>query len=228
VRELRAVLFDLDDTLYPECEFVLSGFRAVARWGRDKLGLPYEKSYNRLREIFYNGIRGRTFNFWLEELGFSDPEYINLAINIYREHIPIIHPFPEVPDLLKNLKKRYILGIVTDGNWQMQERKIEALNISNFFTTIILTDKLGTDYWKPSPKPFLIALKQLGFEAGAACYVGDNVGKDFFGARKIGLMTIWVRRNDGIYSGIEPPTPDHIPDYTIDSLNNLESLFSVH
>lgn len=225
--ELRAVLFDLDDTLYPESEFVLSGFRAVAQWGQDRLGISEESSYNRLKEMFYQGIRGRTFNLWLEELGLSESKYIDLAINIYREHIPIIHAYPEVPELLKNLQRRYILGIVTDGNWRMQERKIEALAISNFFTTIVFTNKLGTDYWKPSPKPFLIALKQLGIEAGAACYVGDNVAKDFIGARKVGLATIWVRKNDGIYSGIEPPTPDHKPDYTIDSLNKLESIFSV-
>lgn len=224
--ELRAVLFDLDDTLYPESEFVLSGFRAVARWGKDRLGISEEKSYNRLRGMFYNGIRGRTFDLWLEELDLADPKYINLAIDIYREHVPVIRPFPEVPNLLKNLQKHYILGIVTDGNWRMQERKIKVLAISDFFTTMVLTDKLGPDYWKPSPKPFLVALKQLGVEAGTACYVGDNIGKDFWGARKIGLTTIWVRRNDGIYSGTEPPTRDHIPDYTIDSLSKLESIFS--
>ena len=116
--------------------------------------------------------------------------------------------------------------MVTDGNWQMQDRKIEALAISGFFTAIILTDKLGTNCGKPSPKPFMAALEQLGVEAGAACYVGDNAGKDFLGAREVGVTAIWVRRNDGIYSGIEPPTPDHKPDYTIDSLNKLESIFS--
>jgi putative hydrolase of the HAD superfamily len=226
VTELRAVLFDLDDTLYPESEFVLSGFRAVAHWGRDRLGCSEDASYNRLREIFYSGIRGRTFNFWLEELGLTDPECINSAIKIYREHVPVIHLFPGVLDLLKNYHRRYLLGMVTDGDWQMQNRKIEALGIYRYFTAIILTDKLGTNYRKPSPKPFMAALEQMGVEAGAACYVGDNAGKDFFGAREVGLTAIWIRRNDGIYSGIEPPTTDHKPDYTIDSLNKLESILS--
>ena len=109
VTELRAVLFDLDDTLYPESEFVLSGFRAVARWGRDRFGFSEEASYNRLREMFYNGIRGRTFDLWLEELGLTDTKFINSAVKIYREHIPVIHPFPGVLELLRNLHRRYLL-----------------------------------------------------------------------------------------------------------------------
>jgi putative hydrolase of the HAD superfamily len=147
--------------------------------GRDRLGLSKESSYNRLREMFYNGIRGKTFNFWLEELGLTDPEYINLAISIYREHFPVIRPFPEVPKLLKNLHLRYLLGIVTDGNWRIQDRKITALGISGLFSVKILTDQLGTDFWKPSPKLFLVALERLRVEAGDACYEGRQCPEGF-------------------------------------------------
>jgi putative hydrolase of the HAD superfamily len=159
-------------------------------------------------------------------LGHKDPENVNRAITVYRNHIPVLHLFPEVPGLLKTLKSRFLLGIVTDGDWRIQERKITALGLTEFFTAIVLTDQLGPDSSKPSPKPFLAALERLGVTAESTCYIGDNIRKDFLGARKVGLKTIWIRKNDGIYSGIEPPTPDHRPDFIIDSLSKLEKLLA--
>jgi putative hydrolase of the HAD superfamily len=115
---------------------------------------------------------------------------------------------------------------VTDGDWRVQARKIASLDLGGFFTSIVLTDQLGPGLSKPSPKPFLLSIDKLGVAAESTCYVGDNVRKDFLGARKAGLKTIWVRKDDGIYSRCDPPTPDHRPDYVIDSLTKLEELLN--
>ena len=63
---VNVVLFDLDDTLYAERDYVFSGFEAVARWAEPRLGLPAKESSAELRRLFDCGVRGNTFNRWLE------------------------------------------------------------------------------------------------------------------------------------------------------------------
>ena len=67
----QAIVFDLDDTLYPERAYVLSGFRAVAAWAAGELGLPVTQGFAELRRLFDDGVRGDTFNRWLESHGFQ-------------------------------------------------------------------------------------------------------------------------------------------------------------
>ncbi|HLP14936.1 MAG TPA: HAD family hydrolase [Bacteroidota bacterium] len=224
MKKLQAVLFDLDDTLYPESEFVFSGFRSVARWAQETLGYSYEASELRLRELFTNGVRRNTFNVWLKEAGNQDVKNIERAITIYRNHVPEIQPYPEVPLLLKRLQQTYTLGIISDGVWQVQERKLAALGISSFFTTVIFTDKFGSEFWKPSPEPFKMALDQLKVHSSAACYIGDNILKDFKGARIAGLTTIWFRNREGVYSDSALPSKEHRPEYELHSFAALEGL----
>ncbi|HLP82287.1 MAG TPA: HAD family hydrolase [Nitrosomonas sp.] len=224
MKKLRAILFDLDDTLYPESEFVFSGFRSVARWAQETLGISEELSNSHLRKLFIDGVRGNTFDRWLEDMGNGDARTVKDAIRVYREHLPEIRPYPDVSGILQRLHDHYLLGIVSDGQWAMQERKMKALGISHMFSAIIFSDKLGSDCWKPSPKPFEAALERLNVDPNAACYVGDNIHKDFKGARSVGLKTIWMRRDDGIYSGITPPSEEYRPEYEITSFSMLEQL----
>lgn len=214
-----AVLFDLDDTLYPEAEFVHSGFRAVAAWGREALGLPAESSFERLWGLFQSGVRRNTFDLWLD-----GHAAIAQAVAVYRSHLPTIHPFPEVPGLLGELSLSHRLGVVTDGEAGMQHRKLAALGLEASFAVVICTHDLGPEHSKPSPRPFLLALERLGASAG--CYIGDNPMKDFLGARQAGLRTIQVHRPGGIYSGATPPSPEHRPDHVLDSLVGLAPLLA--
>ena len=57
VPKWRAIVFDLDDTLYPERDYVLSGFRAIARWAAEHLRIPAEDGYRELAELFAAGVR---------------------------------------------------------------------------------------------------------------------------------------------------------------------------
>jgi putative hydrolase of the HAD superfamily len=218
---LRAILFDLDDTLYPEQEYVLSGFRAVADWAEHHLGIPSQRGCGQLKELFDTGIRGNTFDCWLSGHGLNDPEKVADLVSVYRDHEPHIRLFPDAVDVLPRLHKQYRLGLVTDGYCETQRRKITALSIEDHLDTIVLSDTLGRNYWKPNPKPFQVALATLGINAEDAIYVGDNPEKDFLGARHAGMRSVRIKRPNCEHTQDSPATPEHMPYVTIEILDDL-------
>lgn len=222
----QAIVFDLDDTLYPERDYVLSGFRAVAQWSEINLCIPQEQGYRVLCQLYASGVRGNTFNQWLHLFG-VDEEHVPALVWVYRQHKPQLCPFPEVPELLAELHRHYRLGLLTDGYLEVQKRKLVALGLAAFFDAILFTDKLGREHWKPSPKPFREILLRLSIkDPGCAVYVADNPLKDFIGARKTGMYTVWVRRPGGEYAHHEPPTEAHRPHQMIQAIAELPRLLA--
>lgn len=222
----QAIIFDLDDTLYPEESYVRSGFLAVATWVEQYIGLPMQQSVDELGELFARGVKRNTFNLWLSTHSLPE-EYVPQLVHVYREHTPNIAVFPEVPHLLHNLRQSYILGLLTDGYLQSQRLKVASLGITPFFDAIVFSDELGTNAWKPSTIPFQVALSRLGdIPPSRAVYVGDNPLKDFLGARQLGLTTVRVRREDGVYYSTESPSLEYAPHVTISNLTELESILA--
>lgn len=219
--ELEAVLFDLDDTLYPERQYVYSGFSAVAHWVHSQLNMSAESCVQQLTALFDGGERRHTFDVWL---AINHPESVSLVsalVSVYRNHTPVISLFPDVLPILHELRRRFRLGILTDGIREVQERKISVLALEDLFDVIILSDSLGREAWKPSPRGYEAALEALGVEPKAAAYVGDNPAKDFLGARRAGLWSVRIRRDNGLHTRVMPPSPDHAPDATITCLGDL-------
>lgn len=221
MKKLKAVVFDLDDTLYPEKEFVLSGFRAVAAWAELNLGIDSNLGERQLISYYENGIRGDTFNRWLASHNLLSDDLVKEMIKIYREHIPSISPFPEVKEVLGELKKKFLLGIVSDGYIEVQRKKLNALEIENFFDAVVFSDEWGKKNWKPSSKPFEIVSEELGVPSNQCIYVADNPLKDFFGAKHVGIYTIRIIRQGGEYSNCKPPSIEYSPDLTITSIEEL-------
>ncbi len=219
----QAIVFDLDDTLYPEREYVLSGFRAVASWAATQLGIPFAKGSAELERLFRMGIRGNTFNQWLAMHNLDDSNIPQL-VHIYRDHEPLLTPFPEVPALLENLRHTFRLGLLSDGYIGVQQKKLKALGLVGYFDAIALSDEWGRSAWKPSIVAFKAILQRLRTVPRSAVYVADNPLKDFLGARQIGMSTIRVHRPEGEYAQSAPPTPQHAPDFTITSLADLEKI----
>lgn len=224
MKKWKAIVFDLDDTLYPEREFVLSGFREVADWAEREIGIDKDIGEKQLIDYFENGIRGDTFNRWLESYNIYSDEVVKKMIKIYRDHHPSISTFPEVKGVLSELKKSFLLGVVTDGQLNMQQKKLDALGINAFFDAVIFSDKWGQKAWKPSKKPFEIIAAKLGVLPGQCIYVADNPLKDFLGSKQIGMYTVQVICPNGEYSNCQPPSIDHAPDLLIVSLKELLSI----
>ena len=222
---LKAIIFDMDDTLYPESMYVMSGFRAVATW----LAKEHEKSADQyfatLKTLFEKGIRGNTFNIWLEQLKITpDAELIQECVTVYREHTPNIKPFNEVVPMLKQIQPNFKIGLLSDGYLRVQQLKFEALDISHYFDSVVFSDEFGHDAWKPSTIPYVEVLKRLNETATSAVYIGDNIIKDFFGAKRLGIQTIWVKRASGEYINSRMPSDSHRPDYIVENLSEIPDI----
>jgi putative hydrolase of the HAD superfamily len=223
VNKYQAIVFDLDDTLYLEHEYVVSGMRAVGAWGESAIGIDARRGFTELLALFEQGVRGTTFNLWLRSHNRESPDLVAAAIDVYRRHEPLITLFPEVAPLLGELRTRYKLGIVTDGYLDVQRGKLAALGLGMYVDATVVCDEAGRAAWKPNPHCFRLMLERLGgIPPDRAVYVGDNPMKDFLGARRAGMASVRVRRPSGEYALLEPMSPEHEPDLTIPSLAHLE------
>ena len=222
--KFRAIILDLDDTLYPERDYVLSGFRAVARWLEPQLNLPAEQTSEELKQLFDEGARINTFNTWLSTRKIDAEQaeqWVSGMLDIYRSHTPEISLSTEVVNVLEQLRRDSMLGLITDGRRQQQRKKVDALDLARWFTAIVVSDELGQEHWKPSPKPYLTVLEQLNITAKEAIYVADNPTKDFLGARRVGMASLRLRCDGRLHCRVEPPTPDHAPDAEIERFGEL-------
>ncbi len=220
---LHAVIFDLDDTLYPERSYVLSGFQAVAVWIETILAIPKAETLHELGLLFTQGVRGDTFHQWLGQRGVGGErdELVRQMVVIYREHDPVLTPFDGMTELLDELEQQYRLGLISDGYLTVQQRKWKAISFNRLFQSVVFSDAFGREHWKPSHVPFQVALEALDVSPERAVYVGDNPAKDFIGARAAGLSTIRFRSSGGEHALAEPPSSLHAPDRTVESVDDL-------
>jgi putative hydrolase of the HAD superfamily len=194
------VVFDIDDTLYLERDYVLSGFAAVGPWARDWLAIP--DFAERCGATFEAGVRGSVFNHVLAECG-VDPahEVIAALVAIYRAHVPAVGLCEDARELLTEASRRWPLAVISDGPAVSQSRKAEALGLGRFASPILLTELLGRECSKPSPAAFRKV--EEGIRANRYIYVADNPRKDFFAPRELGWGSVRVRRPGGLHFGVE-------------------------
>ena len=132
-RRIKGVIFDLDDTVYSEKEYIKSGYKAVS----DYLGGGFE---DKLWDYFNSGKLA--IDELLNELGLDAEK--DAVLNIYRNHEPNIHLYDGVVGLIESLKIRDIkIGIITDGRPEGQRNKITSLGLDRLVDDIIITDELG-------------------------------------------------------------------------------------
>lgn len=184
---IEGVIFDLDDTLYSEREYVQSGYRKIAEWLENPI------IEDRLWEVFLRG-------------GKAIDEVIELpkraaALQIYRNQMPEIHLYPGVREMLERIAMCKKVGIITDGRPEGQRNKIAALHLDALVDDIIVTDELGgVQYRKPCSIAFSTLQKcwQLPFER--MVYIGDNPRKDFQACEQLGMRWIYFKNSAGLYS----------------------------
>lgn len=216
----KAVIFDLDDTLFPEKEFVKGGFKAVAFELEKWLKEPYDKILSSLF-LFRSIDSKKVFDNILKKYNIYSEENLNMLIKIYREHKPSLYLFKDAEITINILKVLGVkLGIISDGYYNVQKNKIEALGLHLLFDQIILTDQLGREYWKPHSKAYVIIMNNLKVQPSECIYVGDNVKKDFIAPKKLGIFTIYIKRQEGIYCN-ENPGLGGEPDLEISSLTEI-------
>ncbi len=220
MKGLKAVIFDLDDTLYPEREYVRSGFHAVGEWAERRLGVSQAIVRAELQALFDAEFRGDTFQWWLSEQGLPE-SLLEEMVQIFRTHAPRIALYPDAELVLNELKPKYRLGLVTEGRRENQQAKIRALGLDRWLAAVVILGEEDHAEWKPSRKPFDRMLGMLSAAGNQAVYVGDNPRKDFRGAREAGMATVRIRRPEGLHSQDEPAAPVDAPDREIGTLEQL-------
>ena len=198
----RIVVFDLDDTLAPERDYVRSGFVALEDEVRRVFGVSGFAPT--AWELFESGARGRIIDAALARLGLpADAATVGSLVDCYRRHRPSIGLYPDVAPVMRCLSGRVRAAIISDGPLAAQQRKVDALALDAWFDPILLTDRWGRDYWKPHERAFR-EIEALTGSGGAACaYLGDNPQKDFAAPSRLGWRTVRVRRPGGEHASVE-------------------------
>jgi len=220
-QRIHTLVFDLDDTLYPERDFVFSGFRAVDEWLRAERGTAgFAEDAVRL---FNSGQRGRIFDEVLAGKGVADaPALVPQLVAIYRTHTPRIALTAETEAFLTWAQTRFRLALISDGYLETQMKKVTALGLKRWIECVVLSDQWGREAWKPSERPFQEVIARLPGEAAGYVYVADNPGKDFIAPRRLGWRTVRLRRRDGEHA-LQEPGPGAAADVEISALGELRS-----
>lgn len=194
LQDIDLVLFDLDDTLTNEIDYVKSGFDAIANEFpsitncSEKLMAAFENTEKPINKV-------------LEDAGMLTEANVKKAIDIYRNHKPDTKFIPGAQECLITLRKQgKKLGVITDGRPEGQRAKIEALKLGKFVDKIIITDELGgIEFRKPNPKAYELMQEFFHVSFEKMAYVGDNAKKDFIAPEKLGMKSVYLINKVGLY-----------------------------
>jgi putative hydrolase of the HAD superfamily len=193
---MKAILFDVDSTLYDARQYYVGAFQEIASYLERKRRVPRQTGYRLLLRLWETNTSAYPFLFddLLTALHIDDRTEIKTLVRIFNGHRAKLKAYPRLVAVLRRLRKKgYSLGVITDGNVKRQARKIEALGVKGFFDVIIYTEQFEC---KPSPRPFRAAARQLKVRPSDALYVGDNPTVDFEGAKTIGMRTVRMSRGE--------------------------------
>tara|TARA_R110002049_G_scaffold175107_1_gene342414 strand:- start:6678 stop:7334 length:657 start_codon:yes stop_codon:yes gene_type:complete len=183
VNKNTCIVFDLDDTLYNEIDFLISAYTEIAK----------QLSPNDWELLFINMFS--RYRQKLDVFCFLSETYAipkNQLIEIYRTHAPQISPKQNVLSVFEKIKeKNGNIAIITDGKSVTQHQKIKALNIQKFVDFIIVSEETGFE--KPHKNNF--QLVENKFKNGNYYYIADNFKKDFIAPNKLGWVTIGLIDN---------------------------------
>lgn len=211
------IIFDLDDTLYPEITYVHSGFWAVARYLNPLLHISAEAIFNELVQE-ERLQRSYVFDRFLEKQGKKNYRLILQCLKVYRQHDPQIDLFPEAKVCLDKFKN-FPLYVVTDGNKLVQKRKFLALGLGPKIKKCFCTHSYGLHRSKPSPYCFEKICQIEKVDPSQVVYVADNPRKDFVSLKPLGFHTIRVLT--GPYCNLVAE-PAYEAELKIDNLSMLE------
>lgn len=213
----KIFIFDLDDTLYKEIDFLYSAYREIAGWIELKFSLKgiytfMLESYKKELDVFSFLID--TYNLPLAKVDF---------LSVYRTHRPDIRLDPETSKVLEGLKQDFPLGMITDGRSITQRNKFQALGLEQFIENenLVISEEFGSE--KPSEKNFMFF--QNKYADAEFVYVGDNLRKDFITPNKLGWKTICLLNDGRNIHRQDFSCPEvFLPDVKIHALKELLSL----
>jgi 2-haloalkanoic acid dehalogenase type II len=122
-----------------------------------------------------------------------------------------LEPWDDVQAVLGELQGRVRLGVVTNCSTSLGRRAAARVNME--WDVVVTAEEAGA--YKPDPRPYRLALTQLGFPAEKTLFVAGS-GYDLFGTQRVGLRTYWHNR-----LGLAPPDGAPAPDHEASTLQDL-------
>lgn len=223
---ISAVLFDLDETL---CDYRRSSAELL-ELAFDEVGVEPlfdVSSYHEIAERYIDDAetkeerRARCFSDLAERVGY-EPELGREIAQAYadlRDHGNVA-AFEGCHEVLAELGTEYALGIVTNGEPEMQNPKLEALGVREQVETVVYAG-IETPA-KPATEPLERALDDLDTNVENAAFVGNSLDTDIRGANRAGLTSVWMPLDRD--ANANPQTTVAEPDYRINSLTELRML----
>jgi len=211
----RAVLFDLDDTLFDHSgcarcalEAVHAGQDAWRRTPFDSFALAHARILEMLHRDVLAGRRTideareeRFRQLLIETGGAADPALARAAAARYRaEYVTVRRAIDGAAALLEHVHSRLSVGIVTNNLRDEQIEKLRACDLERHIDVLVVSEEAGVA--KPDPAIFHLAIERLGCAPSEAIMVGDSWDADVIGARAAGITPVWF--NPG---GAPPPDP---------------------
>jgi len=202
---LRAVVFDLDYTLaVPDRDRETLLREAAAAAGAPSLSREAYLAAHR-RNLTSETREPIFAELLADRDGEADPAEVAAA---YRRSIAAaLEPVPGAADLVRRLRDRYRVGLLTNGPVRAQRDKLATLGWEALFDAVVVTGDLAAG--KPDERAFEAVLDRLGVAPDEAAYVGDEVEADVRGASEAGLAVVQVVWPEG-------PDPDPRADVHVD------------
>ncbi|MCZ6601906.1 MAG: HAD hydrolase-like protein [Planctomycetota bacterium] len=222
VRRSRAILFDLDDTLF-DCnsQLVLPGHReAVAAMIAAGLPAKPDEALRRRLDLFVRQPREDINELLAESYGVNRPEIREAGYRAFHEReVGPIRPDEGVSEMLDRLRESFLLFLVTSGNPATQAEKVRRLGLDGSFDQIVYVDPSRGETKEGA---FRTILEERRLEPAACIAVGNRVDSEIRAAVSLKIRAIWLRR--GEYAHLEPEGAEETPDHTILSIGELPPL----
>ena len=211
----KVVVFDLEDTLYQEMDFLKSGYQAVADYitksiGKDDLYTEMIEAYQAgEKDVFQKVLNDHQLTIDKSEL-----------LDIYRYHIPQIHLDSKVRSVLEQLQGKYHLALITDGRPRTKRNIINALGLSEYFdgADVYISDEVG--HLKTAPYSFERIMGK--YPDCQYIYVGDNPAKDFLVPNRLGWLTVCLMdHGQNIHPQDFSLAAEYLPQRTINEMTEL-------
>lgn len=210
------VVFDLDDTLYKEIDFLKSGFRYVIEHIHH-CEFADNDLFNKMIEAYQNG--NDAFEIICSKCKTKIEK--SILLSWYRFHFPSLTLSKETENVLYQLSEAGIkLGIISDGRSITQRNKIKALGLERYFDakTVIISEEFGSA--KPCERNYKYFHSYYP-NCKKYVYIGDNPTKDFIMPNTLGWLTLGLRNNGDNIHKQENFKSEKAPQMWISSISEI-------
>tara|TARA_B100000686_G_scaffold62589_1_gene67242 strand:+ start:1416 stop:2078 length:663 start_codon:yes stop_codon:yes gene_type:complete len=216
MKNIKAIVFDAYGTLFD--------VNSAAEKCKDKIGDKWEGFANfwRTTQLEYTWLRSlmkRHKDFWKiteDSLDKSmkvfniDNNMKNELLNLYR----VLSPYPEVKEVLNNLKKKnYKLAILSNGTPSLLKELVKSNSLEDLFDDLFSVESVGV--YKPDSRIYDMPVKKYKVKAKEIAFLSANTF-DVSGSGNYGYNSVWVNRNNGTFDNL-----DYLPKNEVKNLNGL-------